>query len=150
MKVLFAGSFDPFTTGHRAIVERALRMFDGVVVGIGNNERKTGMWSVADRVKAIRTAFAGYHNVNVESYDGLTVDFAKQCGAGALLRGIRSVSDFEAERNLADTNMAIAGIDTVFIVAEPKYSFVSSSMVRELIHHGYDARKYLGADFMVP
>jgi pantetheine-phosphate adenylyltransferase len=147
MKALFAGSFDPFTTGHLDIVERALKMFDTVVVAVGHNEKKPGEWSVEQRVEALRHLFAGNPHVEVGSYSGLTVDFAKAIGADILLRGVRSVADFEQERNLADVNRAISGIDTVFIVSAPEYSFVSSSMVRELIHHGFDASKYMAADY---
>lgn len=147
MKALFAGSFDPFTVGHLSIVERALSMFDSVVVAIGRNEHKPGEWSVDERLEAISALFAGTARVEVTSYSGLTAAFARDIGADLLLRGVRDTSDFEYERNLADTNREISGIETAFILCEPKYSFVSSSMVRELIHNGFDASPYIAGDF---
>lgn len=150
MKALFAGSFDPFTTGHQSIVDRGLKIFDSVVVAVGHNEHKPGEWPAAERVAAIEALYAGEPRVTVVSYTGLTVDCAAATGAGVLLRGVRSVADYEYERNLADTNREIGGIDTVFLVSDPTHSFVSSSMVRELIHHGHDASKYIAGDFPLP
>lgn len=147
MKALFAGSFDPFTVGHRSIVERALSLFDEVVVAIGQNEHKRGEWTIEQRLEAISHLYASNTRVKVTVYSGLTAAFAKRIGAGVLIRGVRGNADFEYERNLADTNREIAGIDTVFLLCEPEYSFISSSMVRELIHNGFDARKYIAGDF---
>jgi len=147
MKALFAGSFDPFTVGHRSIVERALSLFDEVVIAIGLNEHKHGEWSPGQRQDAISRLYKDDPRVTVMTYAGLTASFAKEIGAGVLLRGVRGNADFEYERNLADTNREIAGIDTVFLLCEPQYSFISSSMVRELIHNGFDARKYIAGDF---
>lgn len=150
MKVIFAGSFDPFTIGHRSIVDRALKMFDNVVVAIGYNEHKPGEWTVEQRKEAISALYAREPRVEVAAYSGLTFDFARQHGADALLRGVRSVADFEYERNLADANRAIGGLETLFIISEPQYSFVSSSLVRELIHNGYDASEYIAGNFPLP
>lgn len=147
MKALFAGSFDPFTIGHRSIVERGLKLFDKIVIAIGYNEHKPGEWSVEERMSAISSLYAGNPDVEVTSYRGLTVDFAKKIGAGALLRGVRGMTDFEYERNLADTNRAISGIETVLLISEPEYSFISSSMVRELHHNSHDVSKYIAGDF---
>lgn len=147
MKALFAGSFDPFTVGHRSIVERALSLFDEVVVAIGHNEHKRGEWSVEQRLDAISRLFADNPRVKVTVFSGLTAVFAKKIGANVLVRGVRGNADFEYERNLADANRQIAAIDTVFLLCEPQYSFVSSSMVRELIHNGFDARRYIAGDF---
>ena len=144
-KGLFAGSFDPFTIGHASIVERAAAIFDRIVVAVGYNEHKSGMYGVAERVEAIRRLYAGDPRVEVESFTGLTVDFARRCGATALVRGVRGSSDFEFERNLADTNAAIADLETVLLISRPELAFVSSSMVRELIHNGYDASRYIAA-----
>ncbi|MDE6143686.1 MAG: pantetheine-phosphate adenylyltransferase [Muribaculaceae bacterium] len=147
MKAIFAGSFDPFTIGHRSIVERALPMFDEVVIAIGENEHKRCEWTVEQRRVAIARLFKEEPKVSIAVYRGLTASFAMEIGAGVLLRGVRSISDFEYERNLADTNRAISGIETVFLLCEPEYSFISSSMVRELIHNGFDAKKYIAGDF---
>ena len=150
MKALFAGSFDPFTIGHFSIVRRSLAIFDSVVVAIGYNEHKPGMWSTEQRVEAISRLFHDEKRVEVFSYTGLTVDFARECHADALLRGVRTVADFEYERTLADTNRAICGIESVLLFSLPELSFISSSMVRELIHNGYDASKYIAGDFNTP
>ncbi len=150
MKALFAGSFDPFTIGHFSIVRRSLAIFDSVVVAIGYNEHKPGMWSTEQRVEAISRLFHDEKRVEVFSYTGLTVDFARKCHADALLRGVRTVADFEYERTLADTNRAICGIESVLLFSLPELSFISSSMVRELIHNGYDASKYIAGDFKTP
>ena len=147
MKAFFAGSFDPFTVGHRSIVERALKIFPRIVIAIGYNEHKPGEWTVEQRMKAISDLYDGEENVEVTAYKGLTVDAARQAGASVLLRGVRSNADFEYERNLADTNREISGVETVFLVCDPKLSFVSSSMVRELLHNGHDISKYIAGDF---
>lgn len=142
-KGLFAGSFDPFTIGHASIVERAAAVFDRVVVAVGYNEHKKGMYGVTERVEAIRRLYADNPKIEVESFTGLTADFARRCGATALVRGVRGSADFEFERNLADTNAAIAGLETVLLVSRPELAFISSSMVRELIHNGFDASRYI-------
>lgn len=140
---VFPGSFDPFTIGHKDIVDRATKIFDKVVVAIGYNEHKPSAGSVESRLEAIRRLYDGDASVSVDSYTGLTVDFARGIGAEFIVRGLREVKDFEYERNLADTNAAISGIETVFLVARPEYGFISSSMVRELINNGYDPSRFL-------
>lgn len=140
---VFPGSFDPFTIGHKDIADRALRIFDRLIIGIGYNIQKTVGNDIAERVKAIETVFAGEDRVCVEAYTGLTVDFARRHGAGFIVRGLREVKDFEYERNLADTNAAISDIETVFLTARPEFGFISSSMVRELTANGYDASCFL-------
>lgn len=140
---LFPGSFDPFTIGHKDIADRALKIFDHLVIAIGYNIRKASADSVAERVKAIESVYAGDARVSVKAYTGLTVDFARGIGAGFIVRGLREVKDFEYERNLADTNGAISDIETVFLTARPELGFVSSSMVRELTAYGYDASRFL-------
>lgn len=140
---VFPGSFDPFTTGHQDIADRALAMFDALVIGVGYNINKPGFEFVEQRVEIIRELYSGNPKVTVEAYSGLTVDFAKRHGATFIVRGLREVKDFEYERNLADTNSAISNIETVFLIARPELGFVSSSMVRELIANNYDASKFL-------
>lgn len=140
---LFAGTFDPYTCGHHAIVQRALSMFDEVVVAIGCNMGKQVMLSIEERMEAITQLYAEEERVRVAVYDGLTTDFARTIGASCLLRGVRSVKDFEYERDLADINLRIAGIETVLLVSEPRYSAVSSSVVRELLSYGKDVTEFL-------
>jgi pantetheine-phosphate adenylyltransferase len=142
-KVIFPGSFDPFTKGHADLVARALQIFDQVVVAIGYNEHKPGWIPVQERVDALKALYANEPRVTVESYSCLTIDFAKQCGANAILRGIRSVTDYEYEMQLADVNKQLSGIETLLLFANPQYSSVSSSMVRELTHFGKDIQPFL-------
>ena len=141
---VFPGSFDPFTIGHKDIAERALNMFDFLIIGVGFNISKPGNDAiVSDRVKSSAPIFKDEKRITVEAYSGLTVDFAKRHGAGFIVRGLREVKDFEYERNLADTNAAISNIETVFLTARPEFGFISSSMVRELKSNGYDVSRFL-------
>lgn len=141
---VFPGTFDPFTIGHKDIADRALKIFDVLIIGVGFNIHKHGNSEIADeRVRAINEVFADESRVKVEAYSGLTVDFARKHGAGFIVRGLREVKDFEYERNLADTNAAISDIETVFLTARPELGFVSSSMVRELKANDYDVSKFL-------
>ena len=141
--VLFAGTFDPYTRGHQALVERALAMFDKVVVAVGRNLGKNCMFSLEERVSAIEKVYAGNDRVSVAVYDTLTMDFARSVGAVALLRGVRSVKDFEYERDIADINLRLGGMDTVLLISEPEYASVSSSVVRELMKYGKDVSSLL-------
>lgn len=140
---VFPGSFDPFTIGHKDIADRALKIFDRLIIGIGFNINKPGKHSIEERVQGIADIYADVPNVEVLPYSGLTVEFAKKMDARFIVRGIREVKDFEYERNLADTNAAISDIETVFLPARPEYGFISSSMVRELIANGYDPSEFL-------
>ncbi len=140
---LFAGTFDPFTIGHKSIVDRGLRLFDKIIIAVGINAEKNTSASIAQRLDAIKQAFAADAAVEVVSYSGLTADTARQYGATALLRGVRTVADFEYERSLADINLKVLGIDTVILTALPELSMVSSSMVRDLQRHGYDIAQFL-------
>ncbi len=140
---LFPGTFDPFTTGHASIVERALGLFDRVIIAIGYNPNKCSAESIDGRMDTIRRLYADDPRVEVAAYNGLTVDACRTHGAGWMVRGVRSVADFEYERNLADINRSISGIDTVVLFTTPELSFVSSSMVRELASHGHDITAYI-------
>lgn len=140
---LFAGSFDPFTIGHKSIVDRALPLFDEIVIGIGVNSGKSGHDTAGDRCRNIEAVYAAEPRVRVVAFDGLTVDAARREGAQFLLRGVRSVADFEYERQLADINRNISGIESVLIYALPELASVSSSMVRELAAYGVDVSEYL-------
>ena len=140
---IFTGSFDPFTTGHDDIVRRSLPLFDRIVIGIGINERKQYMLTLDERIKAISDLYADEPKIEVKAYSDLTVDFAKRENATYIIKGIRSMKDFEYEREQADINRMIGGVETLLLIADPKLSSVSSSMVRELIHFGRDVSEFL-------
>lgn len=139
----FAGSFDPFTIGHQSIVDRAMGLFDLIVIGVGVNGAKRSRQTPQERVEAIRALYAQEPRVAVESYEGLTVEAARRAGAQYLLRGVRSVADFEYERQLADINRNISSLESVLLLALPEYGSVSSSMVRELESYGVDVSRFL-------
>lgn len=132
----FAGSFDPFTIGHKSIVDRALPLFDRVIVAIGRNTAKKPWMPLDERVAAISRVYANEPRVSVVTYDGLTAEAARTHGATALLRGVRSVADFEAERTLADVNRNLSGLESVLLYTLPELASVSSSLVRELAAFG--------------
>ena len=141
--VLFPGSFDPFTLGHADIVRRALTLFGEVVVAVGYNERKQGWLPVEERVAAIKKLYKDEPRVRVESYTGLTVDFAREQGIGVIVRGVRSVADFEYETQMADVNRRLTGIETVLLPASPELACLSSSTLRELARFGHDVSRFL-------
>ena len=141
---IFAGSFDPFTIGHKNIVDRALQsVADEVIIAIGINYEKKYMFSLEERLQAIRKAFENEPRVRVETYEGLTTDFAKRVGASFLLRGVRSVTDYEFERDMAEVNHRLTGIETVLLFTDAQYACVSSSLVRELISYHQDVKDFL-------
>ena len=140
---LFPGSFDPFTIGHHDIVVRGLQLFDEIVVAIGRNAQKPGHSSPEERLQAIQQVYADQPRVRVYIYEGLTIDFAQQVGASCILRGVRSVQDFEYERQIADANRQLSGIDTVLLYTRPEYAHISSSLVRELKSYNKDITDYL-------
>ena len=140
---IFPGSFDPFTIGHASIVERGLPLFDQIVIGVGINESKRSLYSIGERVEAIRALYAGEPRIRVVSYDDLTIDLARREGAQFILRGLRSVKDFEYERDIANMNERLTGIETVLLFTEPQYASISSSVVRELIAFGKDVTDFL-------
>ena len=137
-EVIFPGSFDPFTIGHANLVERAVRLFDEVIIAVGYNEQKTGWLPVEERVRALRGYYSAMPQVRVESYTGLTVDFAQSQGARFILRGVRSVKDYEYELGIADINARLADVEAVVLLADPTISGISSSVVRELHRFGRD------------
>lgn len=136
MRLLFPGSFDPFTIGHADLVERALAVADSIVIGIGVNSGKKSMFTVQDRLERIGAYYENEPRVEVRPYDGLTMDFMRETGADAILRGVRTVSDFESEKILADANLKIGGADTLLLISKPEFQYVSSSVVRELLSYG--------------
>lgn len=147
MTAIFTGSFDPFTIGHYDIVRRALPLFSRIVIGVGVNERKQYMQSAEQRCATIARIYADEPKIEVKSYSDLTVDFARREGAIYIIKGVRSVKDFEYEREQADINRQLSGIDTLLLYSDPRYSSISSSMVRELIHFGQDVSRYLPQNF---
>lgn len=142
-KAVFPGSFDPFTIGHANLVERALKLFDEVIIAVGYNEQKSGWLPVDERVRALREFYVGIPGIRVESYTGLTVDFAQSQEARFILRGVRSVKDYEYELGIADINSRLADVETVVLLADPTISGISSSVVRELHHFGRDITPWL-------
>lgn len=140
---IFTGSFDPFTIGHAAIVKQALPLFDRIVIGVGVNGNKTCMYDPQTRVDAIARLYAEEPKVEVKQYDDLTVDFARREGACYIIKGIRSVKDYEYEREQADINRMLSGVETVLFLAVPGTESISSSMVRELMRFGMDVSKFL-------
>jgi pantetheine-phosphate adenylyltransferase len=144
MKIaIFPGSFDPFTIGHYDIVNRGLQIFDQIIIGIGHNSKKVSTFSIDDRLKAIQKVFDNEPRVKVEIYDGLTIDFAVKHQATSIVRGVRSVQDFEYERNIAEANRQLCRIETVLLYTRPEYAYISSSLVRELYAYNKDITPYL-------
>ena len=141
---IFVGSFNPFTVGHDSIVRRALPLFDRLVIGVvGDNVRKPDMPSAEERMQVIRDLYADEKRIEVKPYFGLTMDFAKDEGAQFIVKGVRSVSDFEYEQWQADINRRLGGIETILLYSEPELASVSSSALRELAHFGVDISEFL-------
>lgn len=145
MKVaLFPGSFDPITIAHVDILKRALPLFDKVVVGIGLNSSKQGFLSAEKREEIVKTVFSGYANIEVQLYEGLTVDFCRKIKAQYMVRGVRSVSDFEYEKAIAQINQTmLPEVETIIILSKPEYSAISSTIVREILRNNGDVSKFL-------
>lgn len=142
-KALFAGTFDPFTLGHKSIVDRTLAVADEIVIAIGVNPNKQTMFTLDQRLLYINKVFADNPRVSVTYYEGLTVDFAQKIGADFLVRGVRYVKDFEYERQIADVNRQLSGIETILLFTEEQYANISSSIIRELISYGKDVNQFL-------
>lgn len=143
---IFVGSFNPFTVGHDSIVTRSLPLFDRLVIGVvGQQVNKPGQPSADERAEAIRRIYASEPRIEVKTYYGLAVDFAREEGASFIVKGVRSVRDFEYERDQADINRRLTNgaVETILLYAEPQLAAISSSMVRELQHYGEDITPYL-------
>ena len=141
---IFVGSFNPFTIGHDSIVRRALPLFDRLVIGVvGDQVHKPDMPSAEERITAIRELYADEPRIEVKAYYGLAVDFAQAENAHFIVKGVRSVKDFEYERDQADVNRMLSGVETILLYAEPTYASISSTMVRELQHFGADVSAFL-------
>ncbi|WP_459547276.1 pantetheine-phosphate adenylyltransferase [Nocardia sp. X0981] len=140
---LCPGSFDPVTNGHLDVFERVAAQFDEVVVTVMVNKKKQGMFTVAERIEMLRDATAGLPNVRVASWDGLTVDFAREQGITAIVKGLRDASDFGYELQMAQMNKKLSGVDTFFIATNPAFSYLSSSLVKEVAAFGGDVSDML-------
>ena len=142
-KALFPGTFDPFTIGHESLVNRGLTLMDEIVIAIGINDSKKSYFPFEKRIQMIRDFYADNPRIRVESYNTLTVDFAKKIGANYILRGIRSVNDFEYEKSIADMNRTISKIETFVLFTEPSLTHISSTLVRELLIYGRDVSEFI-------
>ncbi|MCE5205351.1 MAG: pantetheine-phosphate adenylyltransferase [Porphyromonadaceae bacterium] len=140
---LFPGTFDPFTIGHESLVRRGLALMDEIVIAIGVNEAKKSYFTLEKRIGMIRDFYREEPRVKVESYDSLTIRFAQEVGARYILRGIRSVIDFEYEKTIADMNRTISGIETFVLFTEPDLTHISSTHVRELLRYGHDVSHFI-------
>jgi pantetheine-phosphate adenylyltransferase len=140
-RAVFPGSFDPITLGHVDIINRALPLFDEIVVAIGVNAKKNYMFPVENRMKFISDSFGFTDKIRVETYTGLTVDYAKRIEADFILRGLRNPADFEFEKAIAQTNRKLSGIETVFLLTSAETSYISSSIVRDIIRNDGDISK---------
>lgn len=145
MKIaLFPGSFDPLTIAHADILKRALPLFDKIIVGIGLNSSKQSFLSGEVREQIVKAVFQGFDNVEVQSYEGLTVDFCRKINATYMIRGIRSVGDFEYERAISQINQTMMPeVETIFILSKPEYSAVSSTIVRDILRNHGDVTPFL-------
>ena len=137
-RAVFPGSFDPITLGHLDIIERSIPLFDEIIIGVGTNSEKKYMFSLKKRMDFIEETFSHYNNISVSQYEGLTIEFCKKIQADFIIRGLRNPADFEFEKAIAHTNRKLSGIETVFMLTAAKTSFISSSIVREIISNQGD------------
>jgi pantetheine-phosphate adenylyltransferase len=142
-RAIFPGTFDPFTIGHDSIVQRALTFMDELVIGVGINDNKNTYFPLSKRVEMIRDYYQNDSRIRVEAYQSLTMDFVKQMNADFIIRGIRTVKDFEYEETIADVNRKLSGIETIILFTEPELSCVSSTIVRELLAYHKDVSQFI-------
>ncbi len=148
-RAIYPGSFDPVTFGHQDIIERSSAIFDELIVGVLNNSAKNSLFSLNERVSMLRELTKDISNVKVDSFDGLLVDYMKKSGATIIVRGLRAVTDFEYELQIAQTNhVENPEVETVFLTTNLKYSYLSSSVVREFAAYGGDISKFVPAQFV--
>ena len=144
---IYPGTYDPVTKGHIDICERALKVVDHLVIGVADSPAKAPFFDLDERFDMLQAVFAGNDRISIKSFSGLLIDFARDCGAEVILRGIRAISDFEYEVQLAGMNRSLASeIETIFLTAAQKYAFVSSSLVREIAGLGGDVSEFLHPD----
>jgi len=147
---LFPGSFDPITKGHKSIVERALPIFDKIVVAVGTNTAKNSVFPLEKRIEWIEKTFAQYDNVEVVTFNSLTVDFCREIGAKYILRGLRNSTDFQYERNIARINQELdSEIETIFLMTKPDDAAISSSLVREILSFGRDVSQFIPEEITI-
>ncbi|MDC3387888.1 pantetheine-phosphate adenylyltransferase [Flavobacteriaceae bacterium] len=137
-KAVFPGSFDPITLGHEDIINRALPLFDEIVIAIGINDAKKYMFTIEERVQFIKDTFNNEPKISVTTYKGLTTEYCKEVNANYMLRGLRNPADFEFEKAIAQTNRKLSGIDTLFLLTSAETSYISSSIVRDVLRNGGD------------
>jgi pantetheine-phosphate adenylyltransferase len=142
-KAIFPGSFDPITIGHVDIVKRGIKVFDEIIIAVGDNIDKKYMFPKEKRVEFVKQTFKNYDNINIESYDGLTVSFCKKNNIEFMIRGLRNPADFEFEKSIALTNREMTDIETIFFLTSPENSFISSSIVRDLIRNNGDYKLFI-------
>ncbi len=142
-RAIFPGTFDPFTVGHFSVVKRALTFMDEIVIGIGINENKKTYFPIEKRVEMISNLYKDEPRIKVVPYNSLTIDFANSVDAKFIVRGIRTVKDFEYEETIADINRQLAGIETILLFTEPELTCVSSTIVRELLHYNKDISRFI-------
>lgn len=142
-RALFPGSFDPITLGHLDIIERSVPLFDEIVIGVGTNSDKKYMFPLKKRMAFIEETFSNYKNISVSQYEGFTIEFCKKVQANFIIRGLRNPADFEFEKAIAHTNRALSGIETIFLLTAAKTSFISSSIVREIISNKGDYSQFV-------
>jgi len=140
---VFAGTFDPFTIGHHDIVNRALPIFDKIIIAIGENDEKKPLFSLSERINIIKKSFVNHEKIIIETYTGLTGEFCKKNSAQYLIRGIRNATDFQYENDLAQANKEIFNLETVFFTTSPTLSHITSTLVRELFKNKGNYLKYL-------
>ncbi|MBB5872195.1 pantetheine-phosphate adenylyltransferase [Allocatelliglobosispora scoriae] len=137
------GSFDPVTNGHVDIIVRSAQLFDEVIVGVLINQSKQGLFSVEERIEMLREVASAHPNVRVESFHGLLVDFCRANGAQVVVKGLRAVSDFDYELQMAQMNVGLSGVETLFMPTNPLYSFIASSLVKQVARLGGDVSQYV-------
>ncbi|GIG60666.1 phosphopantetheine adenylyltransferase [Longispora fulva] len=142
-RALCSGSFDPVTKGHLDIVERASRLFDEVIVAVAINDTKAGLFTLDERIELLRETTGQLPNVRVDSFRGLTVDYCKVNDVRAIVRGVRVAGDFDYELQMAQMNVGLAGVETLFMATNPLYSFIASSLVKEVAKWGGDVSAYV-------
>lgn len=148
-KAVYPGSFDPLTYGHLDIIERASKIFDEIIVAVLCNSTKNSLFSIDERVSMIEEVTQKYPNVTVTSFDGLLIDFMKEINASVIIRGLRTVTDFEYEFQIAQTNhVQDSNIETVFLTSELQYSYLSSSIVKEFASYGGEISKFVPEQFI--
>lgn len=148
---VFPGTFDPITRGHEAMIRRALPLFDSIVIAVGVNAAKNTMFSAEQRKAWISTVFSGESKIKVSSYEGLTIDFCRKENARFILRGLRSQTDFEYEKAISQMNLALDhSIETVFLITDPVYSAINSTIVRDIIRHGGDVSQFIPSAITIP